>query len=135
VRGPVRLHEGDQLVESRLGVSLDVPQAVIHGALRATLPAGGTYAGAPCWKPTSSGFKYTDPELTPDGLHVVQLEAGGDGRAKIVVRGGANLHMPGLGLALPVTVRLHRADGGPCWGPTFPFPSRNVPGRFKARSQ
>jgi hypothetical protein len=104
--------------------------------LRATARARGTCAGAPCWKPTSSGFKYTDPELTPDGLHVVQLEAGGDGRAKIVVKGrGANLHMPGLGLFVPVTVQLHRADGDPCWGATFLLPSRNAPGRFKTRSQ
>src|SRR5262249_29080977 len=104
--------------------------------LRATAPAGGTCAGAPCWKPTSSGFKYADPELTPDGVYVVQLEAGGDGRAKIVVKGkGANLHMPGLGLLPPVTVQLPRADGGPCWGATFLFPSRNATGRFKARSQ
>jgi hypothetical protein len=109
-----------------------------HGQprLRATAPAGAMFGGSPRWKATSSGFTYTDPDLTPDGLQTVQLAAGSDGSAKILVKGkGANLHMPSLPLVVPVTVQLHRSDGGPCWSATFTAASRNAPGRFKARSQ
>src|SRR5262249_31966953 len=41
--------------------------------LAATAPAGGVCAGRPCWSEASSGFRYVDRYLTPDGLATIRL--------------------------------------------------------------
>jgi cysteine-rich repeat protein len=104
--------------------------------LSANAPAAGDCDGKPCWKETSTGFKYADKALTPDGLLRMQLRGGGSGAAKITLRGkGANLGPPALALVPPVTVRLERGDGSTCWASTYTAPSKNEPGLFRAKSQ
>ena len=74
---------------------------------------GGTCAGKPCWKATATGFKYTNKDLTPNGVKTMQLKAGTDGKATVKVKGqGGNLGMPALPLAPTVTVQLKSSDGG-----------------------
>ena len=89
-------------------------------ALAAAAPARGTCAGKACWTEQSTGYKYNDKDLTPDGLLIVRLKEGGDGKAKIIVKGkGANLDMTSLpDLIPPLTVQL-QATNGECWGATY----------------
>ncbi|MGH7894888.1 MAG: hypothetical protein ACREQL_09475, partial [Candidatus Binatia bacterium] len=62
------------------------------------------------WVQVSSGFKYKDTTLTPDGVLSVALKSGGGlpGKSKITFKGkGGNLSMPALQItALPVRARL-----------------------------
>jgi hypothetical protein len=103
--------------------------------LDATAPAGGVCAGRPCWKETSSGFRYADRELTPEGLATVRLKAGAPGAGRIAIKGrGANLALPGLPLTAPVIVQLQRRDGVPCWSATFSAPATNTSEAFRAKA-
>jgi hypothetical protein len=114
-----------------------------HLVLDATAPAGGTCAkGRPCWKQIGSrkptGFKYSDGDLTPDGLLGISLKSGGDGKAKLVVSGkGVNLRMAdpaGLDLLsqdTKVIVQLSHSGGGTCWESAYPAPAlRNTTSKF-----
>jgi len=57
-------------------------------AMSARAPAGGTCANnRSCWKTLSSGFKYTDALLTPNGVLKVLLKAGTGDKAKLRVLG------------------------------------------------
>jgi cysteine-rich repeat protein len=86
--------------------------------LSAVAPAAGACAGNPCWKSTSSGFKYLDKENTPDGLNKIVLRAGGDGGAKVVLKGkGEALSMPAMPVGVPVRVQL--SGGTTCWEATY----------------
>ena len=101
--------------------------------LAATAPAGGVCAGRPCWKETSTGFRYADRELTPAGLAAIRLKAGAAGMGRITVKGrGASLPLPSLPLTPPVTVQLQRSDGAGCWAATFSAPTTNTAEQFKA---
>jgi hypothetical protein len=102
--------------------------------LAATAPAGGVCAGTSCWKKTSGGFRYTDRELTPDGLATIRLEAGGTGMGRVTVKGrGSTLPLPSLPLRPPVTVQLQGRDGAACWVATFSGPATNTVDEFKAK--
>jgi hypothetical protein len=99
--------------------------------LGATVPAGGTCAGQPCWKATgASGFKYSDPNLTHEGVKRIRLKAGTTpGKAKIIVLGkGGNLDYASLAPFLPldqsprVTVQLTNSDGR-CWAADYSAPA------------
>ncbi len=86
--------------------------------LTARIPAGGVCAkGKPCWKDAKPGFTYKDGDLTPDGVQQLQLRAGSEGKAKILLKGkGDLLQMPDLAaLALPVTVQLVNRGNDACW--------------------
>lgn len=100
-------------------------------------PAGGTCGRKPCWAAKKTGFTYTDPDRSPDGLSQVVLKEGVAGKAQITVKGkGVALPLPGLaGLGSPLTVQLRRV-GGPCWGSVFSFPpaDKNDAGKFKDTS-
>jgi hypothetical protein len=115
-----------------------VDDAVASPTVRigAAAPAAGTCAGKPCWKATSTALGYRDKELTPDGLSVAQLESGGAGKAKYLVKGkGAALALPALPWTTPVVVRLQRDDDpNRCWEATFSTAKKNQPGTFKASS-
>jgi len=106
--------------------------------LSATAPAGDQCAGLDCWKALSStGFKYKDKELTPEGLDTIILKSGGNGKAKIIVKGkGANLGLPTpLDVELPVTVQL-QSGNGECWQADY-FSvgvKKNEPDFFKAKA-
>jgi cysteine-rich repeat protein len=103
--------------------------------LSASAPAGGLCAGHPCWRELPAGYRYSDPEGTPDGLQKLQTRGGPAGQSKIAVKGrGALLDMPPLGFEAPVTVRLRRSDGGACWESGFSTPSVSDVIQFKAKS-
>jgi hypothetical protein len=90
-----------------------------------------------CWK-RRRGFKYRDVAGVPDGLRTVVLTSGGDGDAKIVVRGkGVPLDVPLLtSLGSPLTVQLNRAGAPVCWGATYSFPPalKNDAATFKDKA-
>src|SRR5439155_25628742 len=89
--------------------------------LRATAPAGGVCAGAPCWKATRAGFDYADQALTPDGLLSVRLKgAAAPATSTIVVAGnGPRLHMPPFPVRTPLRVQLRKSDGNACWEASY----------------
>jgi hypothetical protein len=61
----------------------------------AAIPAGGTCAGAPCWRRTGTGFKYKDRAAASDGIREVSLKVGADGNATIALAGrGPELNLP-----------------------------------------
>ena len=110
--------------------------------ISATAPAVRLYAGRPCWKETTQGFRYFDANASPDGLLRVRLNAGVEGRAAITVKATGN-HFP---MPAPmstsqlfhqnntVTVQLVNSDGGVCWESGFHAPaSRNTADQFKER--
>ena len=101
--------------------------------MAATAPAGGVCAGRPCWRETSSGFRYADRELTPDGLATIRLKAGSDGSGRITLAArGTALPLPSLPFTPPVTVQLQRRDGAACWSATFSAPATSSAEQFKA---
>jgi cysteine-rich repeat protein len=103
--------------------------------LSATAPAGDACAGKPCWRDLPNGYRYADPDGTPDGLQKVQTRAGRASQAKITVKGrGARLDLHPLGLATPVTVRLRRSDDGACWESSYSVPTASDDVQFKAKS-
>ena len=102
--------------------------------LEALAPAGGACAGKPCWKFDRTGYKYSDKELTPDGLFKIHLAAGDASTAKITITAkGSNMGSPPLPLTSPVTVQLLRSDDGTCWNATFSAPNLNSAERFIGR--
>jgi hypothetical protein len=87
------------------------------------------------WLPNGKGFKYKDPSLTPGGILGITLKSGGNGKAKISVKGrGANLGLPAIlsGVGVPVTVQLLGPDGV-CWDATYPVAQSSTPVSFKAK--
>jgi cysteine-rich repeat protein len=98
-------------------------------------PAAGACAGNVCWRPTSSGFKYVDPELTPDGIRKLLLKTGSSGKAAVTFKAkGANVPMPALPLGSVLRLQLQGNDQ--CWEATFSpgGVSQNDILGFKARS-
>jgi len=98
-------------------------------------PPEGTCGIKPCWRTTkTTGYKYTDKLLDPDGVAAIMLKVGADSKAKIVVRGkGANLHMAVLPPTPKVTVQLKRDDDlGTCWDAEYTTPIKNLSDLFKA---
>ncbi len=103
--------------------------------LSATAPAGGVCAGRACWRELPAGYRYYDPDATPDGIQKVQTHAGAGAQSKLTVKGhGAHLGLGDLDLLAPVTVRMSRTDGGGCWEAVYSLPSVSDAVQFKARS-
>jgi predicted outer membrane repeat protein len=100
--------------------------------LSALVPEGRTCAGKPCWRETARGFRYLDPNMTPDGVQRMVLTAGGDGRASITVKAKGDrfpMPMPASPSQMfrqdsRVTVQLVNSDGGVCWEAVFSAPAR-----------
>jgi predicted acyl esterase len=109
------------------------------GALlfEASAPAGGLCGTKPCWKQVGSstnpkGYKYSDKELTPDGIKTLRVLAGMAPKAKAIVKGkGENLGLPPLPLPLPVVAQLQAANA--CWEVTYGSATTNGPSVFKAK--
>jgi len=80
------------------------------------------------------GSSTKDKDLAPEGVAQLILKAGIAGKAQIRVKGkGANLVIPSLPLAQPVTVQLGNT-AGVCWEAVYSAPARNTagpPGQFK----
>jgi cysteine-rich repeat protein len=99
------------------------------------IPPGGLCAGKACWSAKTTGFKYKDKDLTPDGIQQVVLKAGLAGKTKIQVKGtGVNLPTPTLPLSLPVKVQLKNSNGV-CWEANYAAPAlKNTTGLYKDKS-
>jgi cysteine-rich repeat protein len=96
---------------------------------------GNPCSGRACWRELPTGYRYLDPDGTPDGLLKLQARAGAPGEARLVVKGrGADLDMPPLGFSTPVTVQLRRSDGAGCWEAVYSTPTSSDPLQFKAKS-
>lgn len=88
------------------------------------------------WEPSGGGYKYRDRNRASDGIGVVVLAPGGDGKSRIIVRGkGALLGMPALPLNedQKVTVQLVNSNGA-CWEAQYGSSLSNTPDLFKARA-
>jgi hypothetical protein len=102
--------------------------------LSATAPAGGSCGPRSCWSSSSTRLKYSDVERTPAGISALRLRSGELGKARISLRAkGSDLKVPTLGLEEPVTVRLIRSDGTPCWQAEYPSSNANDERQFKAK--
>ncbi len=90
-----------------------------------TAPAGGTCGTKPCWSPLgSSGFRYKDKQLTPEGIQQLKLKQGPDGKAQIQLAArGTLLALPSLStLTQPLRLQLRSADGL-CWESVYSAPA------------
>jgi uncharacterized delta-60 repeat protein len=97
-------------------------------------PAGGTCGGAPCWKATSTGYRYRSRD-SADGTFKVKLASGAHARTRFAFAAkGAQLATPALPAPLPLRVQL-QAQGGVCIEATFATPIFNVAGALRARGQ
>jgi hypothetical protein len=95
-------------------------------------PAASTCGAKPCWMVTdTTGFRYTDPDATSDGLRRVVLRAGTNPRIAVNGR-GARLTPPLLPLPLPVTVQV-QAENGNCWDAEFAAASQSTRALHAAR--
>jgi cysteine-rich repeat protein len=105
-------------------------------AWRATMPSAGTCNGRPCWKATgTTGFKYSDRELTPDGVKSLQLKTGANGTASILLKAKGDRLQPSLPLAQDPSVTVQLRNGlGVCWASTLAAPAtRNDAAQFSDR--
>jgi len=89
-----------------------------------------------CWIVGSFGWRYIDKSAENSGLLKMLLKPGVARQAKINVKGdGYKLNLQPPAYTTPVTVRLLRSDSPLCWEATFTDPIKNLPTKFKARSQ
>lgn len=132
---------GDPTLEG--GVSYDVCLYDGNGGgydleFEASVPAGGTCAGKPCWKAAGSkGFKYKDKSGVRHGITKLILKSGDAGKATVVLKGqGALLQPPALPLDDTPAVTLQvRNSSGVCWGTSFASPpSSNTATSFKDKA-
>jgi hypothetical protein len=77
--------------------------------------AGQNCAANPCWKSTSNGYKYVDPNSTEDGVFKIRFKGGISGKSKAILNGrGPNLP-DGIPAALQnsanATFQLRASDG------------------------
>ncbi len=104
-------------------------------AARYAIPAGDACVSSPCWKESSTGFKYSDKAHASDGISGVILKQGlAPGKSKIIVSGkGANLPLPVLPLVQsPNVVMQLQASTGTCWEARYGAPAfRNQPDQFR----
>jgi hypothetical protein len=128
---------GDPLSTTDYGFCVfDASDALV---LQLVAPAGGSCAGRSCWTPlggaTPVGFRYKDPDGTPDGIQGLVLKSGAAGVAKASLKGkGAGLPMPALGaFALPLKAQL-QARGAACLESTFSTPLRSTSAEFACKS-
>ena len=78
------------------------------------IAGGGTCAGAPCWRASSSGFRFADATAA-SGVEKLLLRANAGDRAKALLLGrGAALPVPPLPLQAPVVAQLANDATGVC---------------------
>jgi Concanavalin A-like lectin/glucanases superfamily len=87
--------------------------------LDANVPMGSA------WQTRRHGFKYKSKSGAPDGVTQVQLKAGADGKAQVIVQGkGGALGVPALEtLVQPLRVQL-RNSAGSCWEAVYSAPPK-----------
>lgn len=102
--------------------------------INSTVRAMGTCNGSPCWKETGSkGFLYKDKSASSDGITVIKLRRGVNGKASVKVAGkGTGLSMF-LMLESPVTAQFLATDGTTqCWETVFSNPTLSGWRSYKA---
>lgn len=111
---------------------LDTAAGALAPALDATIAAGGTCAGRPCWSARAGGYAYHARGRTADGLGLsaLQLRAGPRSEIRILAK-GSGITTP---MGAPVVVRLEREDAPMCWEATFSSLRRHEAGGFHGRS-
>jgi 6-phosphogluconolactonase (cycloisomerase 2 family) len=90
-----------------------------------------------CWRKRDSGFVYTDPDATHDGVKRVGLAVSKSAQGKVKLVGkGLLLALPGHALSGSVRAQLQASDGSAsrCWEARFTQPGDNDPQRYHARS-
>jgi len=101
------------------------------------LPVGGLCGNRACWKGNARTLVFKDKSgLLADGLSLVKLKSGADGKASVKVKGlGSLLGMVSLPLSMEpaLTVQLIN-DEGVCWSNTFSGAKKNTNRQFKAKS-
>jgi photosystem II stability/assembly factor-like uncharacterized protein len=112
----------------------EVPRVEMRGRIPA---AGICKRGKPCWKATKQGgFKYRNGDGLPDGLTKLILKPGGNGKAKVVLKGrGVDLNPPDVPINLPFRLQL-RNEIGQCWEATYDEAGtvRNFDRRYNGKS-
>ena len=102
----------------------DHTSAVPSAAFSATLAAGATCDGKPCWKALGSkGFRYRSRGGAPDGLTLAKLKSASKTKLKLKA-GGDAFGAPSLPFAQDpsVVVQLIAATGS-CWETTLAAPA------------
>ena len=108
---------------------LNGPSALLNAAV----PFGTS------WRPRRNGFAYREKSGAPQGVTAVELRAGGDGKARIVVRAakGPDLMLPTLPLtSSPLRLAVQLQGHGECWGAGYIASGvrKNTSTEFVARS-
>jgi hypothetical protein len=112
----------------------DQPGATPRLVAQPDLPAGGLCKGRPCWRKTSSGFTYSDAEVTPDGVKSAKLSANRSGVGSLKVSAkGANLQFLSPPYAPAVVAQLRGTDGS-CYGATYSLLQQNTLVSFSGKS-
>jgi hypothetical protein len=104
--------------------------------LASVVPPGGQCGSRPCWSANGAATRYRYRRPGGDGLRLIRLDSGGDGDAKILLKGkGAGLGLPATfdGALPPVTVQLRRLDAPLCWEARFTTLRTSSPTRLRAR--
>ena len=106
--------------------------------------AGLDCAGKPCWKALGTkGFLYKDKDLSSDGVQLIKLLGGDEGKSKILVKAKNNakkgqLDVPvGISAALAgstsATVQLHGSAPEGCYSTTLVDVIKSDANLFKAK--
>lgn len=111
-------------------------------AMALHIPAAGTCAGFPCWKPNAHGFKYKSRGANADGVDMVILKEGVGGHAKLLLKAkGAAFSAPpafdaGHRFEQNPAIRVQLVNSvGSCWEATYSAPAlRNDGLQFKDKS-
>lgn len=113
--------------------------------LGATIAAGGTCAGKPCWKAKSDqGWAYANKAGNADGIFKLSLKGGAAGKPKIQLTGkGVDLPLPQpvstdryFDQDTEVIIQLHRNDLDRCWTSRFDAPAKKNDGtQFKVTAR
>jgi hypothetical protein len=120
----------------------DYALCVYDGTTRvhqAVVRAGGTCGSELCWTENATGFVYTDPSRTQDGIRKIILKSGPAGKAKALVKGkgsGLGLEPALLPVDEPLAVRAQLINSRlGCWEAELTgAPIANSETLFKAKA-
>ncbi|MBI3785776.1 MAG: right-handed parallel beta-helix repeat-containing protein [Deltaproteobacteria bacterium] len=125
---------GDPLHSTSYALCLYDQSANPQPRLEVAVPPGGSCSARPCWKATSSGFRYASRKGSSSGVRSIVLAQGTDGKARVTFGAkGTRLPLPALGFSPTVSVQLRNSKGG-CWGASYSTPSKNDTTQFRAKS-
>jgi hypothetical protein len=96
--------------------------------------AGRSCGSVPCWKSTTTGFKYRNGSTRGSQLRSMLVKSGAAGKAKVKAGGGLSTILAppvGTDLGLPVVAQI--VSGDTCWSATFLSADENAAGKLKAK--